>query len=165
MPGQDTERVMRCRDLLADCTPLNSDCGALCGAACCRSLEGEETGMLLFPGEEILYRDRQGFRMAKTGQGTLLICSGMCDRRERPLACRLFPLLPVIRDGGIRVAVDARARTVCPLRRVDACGAGFIKGVRRVGEILAEDPVQRAFLERLTGMHDELRALQRQMNR
>ena len=31
MPGQNTERVMRCRDLLADCTPLNSDCGALCG--------------------------------------------------------------------------------------------------------------------------------------
>ncbi len=160
-----SDAVKAARAVLGDVTPLWRDCGAGCGAACCASLPGEETGMLLFPGEAEMYREAPGFRVEAAAQGALLICPGTCRREERPLSCRLFPLLPLLREDAIRVAMDARARAVCPLRRVDACGAGFIKAVRRVGEILAEDPVQRAFLERLTGMHDELRALQRQMNR
>ena len=44
------------REKLKDVTPLKRDCGRVCGAACCRSPEGEETGMLLFPGEEEYFR-------------------------------------------------------------------------------------------------------------
>ena len=44
------------RKILEEVTPLKADCGRVCGAACCASLEGEETGMLLFPGEEALCR-------------------------------------------------------------------------------------------------------------
>ena len=40
------------RALLENLTPLRTDCGKVCGSACCKSLDAEETGMLLFPGEE-----------------------------------------------------------------------------------------------------------------
>ncbi len=158
-----TRRILQCRVLLAETTPLNSDCGALCGAACCRSLEGEETGMLLFPGEAALYADKPAFRLLETGRGTLLICPGVCDREDRPLACRLFPLLPLLRGEGIRVAVDARARAVCPLRRTDACSEAFVEAVRQAGGLLAADPEQRGFLTQLTREHDDLRAIRRQL--
>ena len=48
------KRVSRARRLLADLTPLQTDCGALCGGACCKGDEG--TGMLLFPGEDTPFR-------------------------------------------------------------------------------------------------------------
>ena len=38
--------LKQARELLAGITPLKTDCGRVCGARCCRSLEGEETGML-----------------------------------------------------------------------------------------------------------------------
>lgn len=153
------------RKILEDVTPLKTDCGRVCGGACCRSLEGETTGMLLFPGEEDLYEEAEGFSMQPVPGGLLLICSGRCDRRERPLACRLFPLLPLLREDGIRVAVDARARAVCPLSRhgKDALDPAFVKAVQQVGERLAEDPQQAAFLRQLTQEHDELTALRRRM--
>ena len=44
--------VLAARDLLRELTPLKTDCGRLCGGACCEG--DEETGMLLFPGEDAL---------------------------------------------------------------------------------------------------------------
>ena len=43
--------VSAAREKLKNVTPLKNDCGRVCGARCCRPLDGEETGMLLFPGE------------------------------------------------------------------------------------------------------------------
>ena len=54
------------RKKLKNVTPLKKDCGRVCGAACCRSPEGEETGMLLFPGEEELYAGKNGWRIRET---------------------------------------------------------------------------------------------------
>ena len=144
---QDT--LKKARELLADVTPLKTDCGKVCGAKCCRSLEDEETGMLLFPGEA----------------GLLAVCPGTCDRNERPLACRIFPLLPVIRDGTIKIAADQRARAVCPLLRQGIRGTdpAFRDAVREAGRILAEDPEQREFLEMLTAEQDELKALREKL--
>ena len=64
------------RRKLETLTPLKTDCGRLCGARCCASLEGEETGMLLFPGEEDFYEDQEGWRIVPTGKDLLLICPG-----------------------------------------------------------------------------------------
>ena len=154
--------LTRCRELLGDITPLRFDCGLLCGAACCRSLPGEETGMALFPGEERLCPEA-GWRLLPHPLGQLAVCPGVCDRGERPLACRMFPLLPLLRESGVRVAVDARARAVCPLARqgLRAFSGEFVEAVRACGEALAEDPAQRGFLARLTAEQDELRALRR----
>ncbi len=153
------------RSLLEQLTPLKSDCGALCGGACCRSLEGEETGMLLFPGEEDDYVGLEGWRLTETRQGWLVSCPGTCDRSMRPLACRIFPLLPVLREDGIHVAVDARARAVCPLSRqgMKAMDQDFVAAVRQVGVLLAGDEEQRVMLRQLTEMQDELVALRKRI--
>jgi len=153
------------RKLLENVTPLKTDCGRVCSGACCRSLEGEMTGMLLFPGEEDCYGDAEGFSMQPVPGGLLLICSGRCDRAQRPLACRLFPLLPLVREDGIHVAVDARARAVCPLSRQgkEALDPAFVAAVKQTGEMLMQDAAQAAFLRQLTQEHDELVALRRKM--
>ena len=153
------------RKLLENITPLKTDCGRVCGGACCRSLEGDMTGMLLFPGEEDFYEDAEGFSMQPVPGGLLLTCSGTCDRALRPLACRMFPLLPLVREEGIRVAVDARSRAVCPLSRhgKDGLDSAFVQAVQQVGELLVQDPVQADFLRQLTKEHDELVALRKMM--
>ena len=160
MPG-NKEAVAACRALLDSLTPLKSDCGAVCGGACCRSLEGEETGMLLFPSEEVYYEGRPDYRIVPAELGKLLICSGRCERGDRPLSCRLFPLLPVLREDGVKVATDLRAGAVCPLaqRGRKAMDPAFVEAVRDCGRLLAEDPAQRPFLEKLTAMQDDLKAL------
>lgn len=161
------ERTLSCLDkaraVVEKITPLTHDCGRVCGGACCRSLEGEETGMLLFPGEEQYYQGLDDYRVKETDQGKLLICSGQCRREERPLSCRVFPLLPVWRADGVKVAMDARARAVCPLARQGkaALRQEFAAAVRHCGEILAEDEEQRRFLILLTEEQDELRAMRR----
>ena len=45
------ESLVAARKLLEEITPLQTDCGLVCGGACCQTHPGEETGMLLFPGE------------------------------------------------------------------------------------------------------------------
>ena len=152
------DALFSAREKLNHITPLKRDCGRVCGARCCRPCEGEETGMLLFPGEEKLYCGKSGWRILDTASGKMVICPGTCDRDERPLACRLFPLLPVIRDGRVRAAADQRARAVCPLARqgIRAVDPAFADAVREAGEILAADERQRRMLETLTAEQDEL---------
>ena len=155
------DTLEKARELLAEVTPLKTDCGKVCGARCCRPLEGEETGMLLFPGEEEMYRGKPGWSLRETSAGILAVCSGNCDRNERPLACRIFPLLPVIREDSVKAAADQRAKAVCPLLRQGIRGMdpAFTEAVREAGKLLAGDPEQRKFLEKLTEQQDELKAL------
>lgn len=161
------ETVRKARELFDDLTPLRTDCGLTCGGACCRSLPGEETGMLLFPGEERYYAALPGYRLKETEHGMLLICAGRCERADRPLSCRLFPLLPLLREDGVKVATDLRAKAVCPLARQgkDALLPEFVSAVRQAGRLLAEDEEQRGFLAHLTRQQDELKALRRQFGR
>ena len=154
------------REKLKDVTPLKRDCGRVCGAHCCEPLEGEETGMLLFPGEEACYAGEPGWQVRDTAMGRMVVCSGRCDRAERPLACRMFPLLPVPdREGKIRVRIDLRARAVCPLARqgIEAMDPAFIAAVKEAGECLLRDAEQAAFLEALAGEQEELRQLQKRL--
>ena len=150
------------REILTEITPLKTDCGRLCQAACCASLEGEETGMLLFPGEEVCYENRTGWHLQRTETGSwLLICSGTCVREDRPLSCRFFPLLPEPAGDEIRIRMDARAGAVCPLRKMglQALDPAFAEAVRRAGMILLTDKAQRTFLEQLAAEQRELRQL------
>ena len=121
--------------------------------------------MLLFPGEESLYREKDGWEIRETAYGPMVVCPGTCAREERPLSCRLFPLLPVIRDGQVRAAVDQRARAVCPLARqgIRAMDPAFTGAVREAGETLAADERQRRFLETLTEGQDEIRQLREKL--
>lgn len=121
--------------------------------------------MLLFPGEEAYYLGKRGYDLLEIGP--LLVCSGSCDRADRPLSCRMFPLLPVLREDGVRVAMDARAWAACPLasQGVHGLSGAFVEAVRQAGQILAKDKTQRDFLQRLTREQDELRALQKHFGR
>ena len=159
------DTLRKARESLETVTPLKTDCGRVCGARCCRSLEGEETGMLLFPGEEACYAGKPGWKLRRTPSGTLLVCPGDCARDERPLACRIFPLLPVIRNGEVKVAADLRARAVCPLLKqgIRSMDPAFAEAVREAGKILAEDAAQRTFIERMTEEQDELKSLRDQL--
>ena len=159
------ESILKARELLAEVTPLKRDCGRICGARCCASLEGEETGMLLFPGEEDLYEAADGWRMVPAGREMLIICPGKCRREDRPLACRMFPLLPVPGEDGIRVRTDERSRAVCPLARQGKRGMdpAFAGAVKQAGETLAADPAQKAFLLRLAEEQEELRTLRKRL--
>jgi hypothetical protein len=156
--------VSAAREKLKNVTPLKKDCGRVCGARCCRPLEGEETGMLLFPGEAEAYADREGWVVRHAAQGDIVVCPGTCDREERPLSCRLFPLLPLIGDdGAIRVVTDLRARAVCPLARQgkSALDPEFIDAVREAGELLAQSEEQALFLDVLEAEQEELRELRK----
>ena len=158
--------VSAAREKLKNVTPLKRDCGRVCGARCCRPLEGEETGMLLFPGEAEAYDGKAGFEVRKTARGDLLICSGICDREDRPLSCRLFPLLPVIGDDGkVRAVTDLRAKAVCPLARQgkSAMDPAFADAVCEAGEILAAEDEQAVFLEMLEEEQSELKELRNRL--
>ena len=154
--------VSAAREKLKQVTPLKRDCGRICGARCCRPLEGEETGMLLFPGEAEAYAGKPGWEVRRTARGDLLLCPGSCGRDERPLSCRLFPLLPLIGNGGeIRVVTDLRAKAVCPLARQgkSAMDPAFVDAVREAGEILAAEDEQAVFLDVLAEEQEELKRL------
>ena len=158
--------VSAAREKLKNVTPLKRDCGRVCGARCCRPLEGEKTGMLLFPGEAEAYAGKAGFEVRKTARGDLLICSGICDREDRPLSCRLFPLLPVIGDDGkVRAVTDLRAKAVCPLARQgkSAMDPAFADAVCEAGEILAAEDEQAVFLEMLEEEQIELKELRNKL--
>lgn len=132
--------------ILGELTPIKADCGTLCDACCCKG--GDEDGMLLFPGE------RTSLPVIQAQSGQLVVCGGTCSRASRPLACRLFPLFPVIDERGrIYVEPDSRAMRMCPLARHSdevEFDRRFVRAVRRVGRILAKQPECRDFLIRST---------------
>ena len=155
---QPLEAVRAARALLECVTPLNRDCGGVCGGACCQTDEDGQGGMLLFPGEEALYQGRPGFSItADTAAGVplpLLTCEGRCRREERPLSCRLFPLLPKERGEDIIVVRDRRGFIVCPLlpSGLSAFQPAFIEAVRAAGRALYAVEEHRVFLNRLHTM-------------
>ena len=146
----DKTTVLRARALIGERTPLQSDCGKLCGAACCESDDTGENGMLLFPYEEWFYRKPIPdfpFHLSPDDSlykgGKRLVCEGTCPREYRPLACRLFPLrirLDAQEDGQAVKAVpeiDPRAWRCCPLPEMGglrAMSGEFVEAVRKVGE-------------------------------
>ena len=143
-----TDIIFEARALVGDKTPLKSDCGALCGAACCQADEDGQGGMYLFPGEEALLPGVGG------DFAPIYTCDGTCERENRPLACRIFPLTPVKTETGWGVKMDRRARAMCPLARFGTRGLDpeFVRAVRRAVRRIAADPEGEAFLEKLAAL-------------
>ena len=155
-PSSPLAAVLEARVLLECVTPLKADCGRLCAGACCQG--DESTGMLLFPGEEALYDGCAFARVIPAAftlagrDALLLVCDGECERKNRPLACRLFPLfLKFTTDGSTRVCMDARACAVCPLcdYGLDALDPAFRDAARRAYDLLLGDGECRAYLKAL----------------
>lgn len=160
--------VKNAYDILGTLTPLKADCGMLCGGACCKG--GENDGMRLFPSEQTSFKTvkiaetevyNKGINRkictGKTGDNAtveLCVCNGKCNRTMRPLACRIFPLFPLIlKDGTITVAADARAYRLCPLVKNAEnvkFDKSFVTAVRRAGRALYKNAECRDFLKRST---------------
>ncbi|NLG36593.1 MAG: hypothetical protein GX549_01160 [Clostridiales bacterium] len=142
-------------------TPLRSDCGRLCGAACCQGNEAGQ-GMLVYPGELLVRSFPQSWRRERVtlpgyGSAPLICCDGPCEREERPLACRVFPLAPRLRpDGSFGVRMNPRGRPVCPLchKPVSSLDPAFARAVEDVFSILSSHPEGKRFLTALSRMSD-----------
>ena len=149
-------------------TPIKVDCGKLCNKACC---QGDDCGMYLFPGEKKVFElfnpkwatvENSDFEYSyndKKRKTPILFCNGRCDRYQRPLACRIFPLTPYIDENGkLDIIIDPRARAVCPLAggiELSEYEPVFLKNVRRVFNILSENGEVYTFLVTYSRQLDE----------
>jgi len=146
--------------LFDNITPIKADCGKLCDKRCC---EGSDSGMYLFPYEEKVYEflkpdwieiEASDFTYEYNGEKKtvpLAVCSGNCDRYQRPLACRIFPLTPYIDDDGkLDVMIDPRARSICPLSvslDLDDYDRAFVKNVKKAFKLLCKNKEVNAFMQ------------------
>lgn len=147
--------------LLEDVTPIKADCGRLCEKACCR-VEEEITGMYLFPEENVMFRDLPSYaKLYDTDfeydygkYADLFTCDGNCERSRRPLACRIFPLLPYCKEGEEpEVIMDPRGRGICPIARalsIDELDPEFVTAVKKVTGLLMKNPQTRKFVHELS---------------
>ncbi len=156
------DEILKARELLSSLTPLKGDCGTYCGGACCLSDNSDESGMLLFPGEEELYASSEWARVVPASfraqnDALMLVCSGRCPRNERPLACRLFPIAPHVKSDGFKAVLDRRAYAVCPLASygMSAFDRAFVKACEQAFSVLAGDSECRAHLKAISDLMDE----------
>ena len=143
----------RAYKLLNNITPLHFDCGELCNNKCCK--DGYE-GMYLFPYEEQYLSGKTENQIVNTNSNlNLLLCNGECNRKYRPLACRIFPYFPYLDTNGIlEVKFDLRAKSICPLQFTDilqiVINKRFIKRIERVFRKLIKHKVFYDYLRNLT---------------
>lgn len=144
------EKVYR---LLDSVTPLSADCGQLCGRNCCKG--DERTGMLLFPNEET------DFEVIEENGRRLAVCSGECDRHNRPLSCMMFPFFPTD-DNGIKIIADWRGVNICPMiahRNEIRFNKKFMRHLRAAGRILYSDPECAAFMKEIREEIEDARTI------
>lgn len=146
--------------MLENVTPLRADCGELCGKSCCEG--DDETGMYLFPFEEVMFKgcEKYGIKIEKsdfTVDGNavpIALCNGVCNRKYRPLSCRIFPL--IMHKG--EICLDKRGFGICPLVKyndINALDKDFIEAVTRVYNILSKIKEIRPYIEETSGLIDD----------
>ncbi len=150
--------------LFDECTPLAGDCGRACAGACCTDEGGE--GMFLYPGEKQMLAEADFLSIQSSAfvvQGQMVpiaICGGKCDRRLRPLACRIFPLFPYVKPGSRpKIIMDPRANAVCPIARnlnPSQLEPAFFRNVERTALLLSRFSASRVFLEEQSNLLDEM---------
>ncbi|HNX13466.1 MAG TPA: hypothetical protein PK854_00195 [Oscillospiraceae bacterium] len=143
--------------LLDKLTPIKADCGELCKKRCCKG--NDEDGMILFPYEkEFLIGQRSLTFSQKDGFDTA-VCKGRCKREWRPLACRIYPFVPVFKNETIVAQPDPRATYICPLilHGVEYIDPEFIHSVKEAFVILEELPGFSDFMMQYDEMLDEYR--------
>ncbi|NLK87311.1 MAG: hypothetical protein GX279_07465 [Clostridiaceae bacterium] len=152
--------------LLKDSTPLKFDCGLICSSKCCSG--DSDMGMYIYPGEEVMFEGHEDFlfiRQDKLRDTDVLfaVCNGKCNRRYRPLACRIFPFTPYIDEKGrLTVIEDPRAKYICPLLSgsIDlGIDTAFKRNVLNAFRALIRDDEIRRFICLLSSALDEYRKL------
>lgn len=144
-------------------TPTPKDCGMLCNSACC---QGDDSGMYLFPGEMEVYKllnpnwsrvEKSDFSytyMGKKYSVPIIFCNGACDRYQRPLACRIFPLTPILDESGkLQIITDPRAKSICPLSKaflISDYDEKFVEAVKNAFLLLMKNKQFAAFMVEYT---------------
>lgn len=109
--------IKKAYEYLSYNTPVSFDCGKICNKKCCKGNDND--GMLLFPGEEEIFRENENFEIYYDDryESLAVICKGPCNRTERPLSCRIFPYFIYFdeKNGKFSAAPDIRALDFCPL--------------------------------------------------
>jgi len=156
------ETILMAYEAIAENTPMRTDCGQLCAAACCAVDEDGQGGVCLLPGEEARLADISWGKIVHDEQMDMpmLMCTGMCERELRPFLCRIFPLCPVIgKSGKWTVRMDARSRAVCPLSAsgLNGLDPDFVRGCAKAVQIIAREPDGEAFLKKWSAIETEFR--------
>ncbi len=142
---------------LDNITPLKYDCGMLCNSKCCSG--STDSGMHLYPGEDLLLENAADFlsiSYEEFGHSAIhfAVCNGTCERKYRPLACRIYPLVPFIDTAdSLHIIEDPRAACTCPLLILSEyypINAFFKQRVRSVFQLLIQDPDIRCYIEDLS---------------
>lgn len=148
--------------LLDKVSPINGDCGLLCGSICCTCEEQEDEpslGIYLLPGEEKLFSGKEDwlswdweyaedyeFPESWHGKVYFLQCKNapFCDRTMRPLQCRIFPLTPHLdTDGNLYMIYQSGQLPYdCPLISDEIkLNDDFLKANHTVWKHLLRDPL------------------------
>ncbi len=147
--------IKKAYELLDRVTPLTYDCGKLCHGKCCKG--DENTGMLLFPGEEEILKDIDGFKIKEADGRKMLICGGICNRKTRPLSCRIYPYFSMITENGFDVRADIRGITSCPILfnniKVDYA---FLRQVRKVARLFERNEELKIFIIEINSELDDI---------
>ena len=158
-------KIYKAYEIIGDLTPIkNADCGKLCDKICC---QGDGAGMLLFPGEDVIFDGIVGFQIETieymdTPDVKLLLCDSECERGLRPLACRMFPVAPRVDiNGSVTVCPDIRGRRMCPLWNLKDVDKTFIETVEKAFKFLAKDEKMISFLRLISSEQDKLRRIYR----
>jgi len=144
--------------LLDKVSPIDGDCGKLCGAACC-TCQSPEMGLYLLPGEEKIFSRREDwlkwdslsaeeyeFPESWHGKIHFLKClkAPFCDRKKRPLQCRTFPLAPHLDDDDNLYLIyhSSKLPYSCPLITDKiSLNEDFIKATYEAWSRLITDPL------------------------
>ncbi len=143
-------------------SPIDGDCGKLCGAACCtvgRTEGAEEMGIYLLPGEEKVH-DRsdkwlkwtsekaEDYYFPDSWKGAVYFvhCTTppFCPREKRPIQCRTFPLLPHLdKDGNLSLVYnDFETPYTCPLIDEEIpLNDDFVETTLEAWRLLIQDPL------------------------
>ena len=155
--------------LLNRVSPLPTDCGQLCSAACC-SCGGDgsseestdyEMGIYLLPGEEKLFSRKENwlkwsvedaedyeYPASWSGKVYFVRCKTPphCPREMRPLQCRFYPLAPYLTEKGEfnLILSPAELPYSCPLiaERMPL-QESFVQATFTVWKRLIKDPLIR----------------------
>ena len=147
--------------LLDKVSPVDYDCGKLCGSVCCTYSDTceEELGSYLYPGEEKLHRKNDSwldwtveqaedveFPDSWSGKIYFVKCKTPphCPRNLRPFQCRTFPLAPHITEEGFLTLInnDEELPYICPLIDKNLkLNKDFIKATYTAWAHLLRDPL------------------------
>jgi hypothetical protein len=166
--------------LLDRVSPIEEDCGLLCGSACCcageedAAAQGFHLGIYLLPGEEKLFAKRDAlfewssskaedgdFPASWRGDVYFIRCKTppVCKRDMRPLQCRFFPLTPhLCADGTLRMILFPMEHLPydCPLiSEKYPLSERFVRASYTVWKRLIRDPLIRDLVEYDSRERDE----------